>query len=491
MAKSILKNLFAKGILNVFNALIPLLIIPYVYRILGPDIIGKVEYATALYTYFGLLGLLGIYNYGLREVSRNKNDKVRTIDVYQNLFVIGVISNFSFFLIYEIIVFSFIHDQQLLQIMSILGLQLLAQIFYVEWVNEAYENFKFITVKTVIIRLLSVLCVFLLVVYPEDYIYYIWIFVGVGFINNLVSFIYVTKLFGWNFGDICKLDIRVYLFPLFIVLILNNTNILYTLADRTMLGIYAGVEQVAYYSVGQKITEVIKILLLSVVYVTLPRLSFYLEENKRMYQESIRKLVRLVLLLMLPTAIGMFLLAEPIVMLFAGEQYAGAILALRVFAIRMIFIGTESVLYNNVIFLHRKEKILLLLNVSCGGLNVMLNFLFLDVLSPFIAILTTLSAEIIFQILCVMYIKRVLHMTTGMFDKENLNYVFLSLLFVPIVMLIKFCTQDVYLIILISIFSCGLIYAGGLYLFKDKLSVEICNRLLSVGRIKTNNVYGK
>lgn len=478
MAKSIVKNLFAKGILSIFNALIPLLIIPYVYRILGPDIIGKIEYATALYTYFGLLGLLGIYNYGLREVSRYRNDKAKISDLYRNLFAIGFISNLFFFVVYELIVFFFIENAQLRQIMYLLGLQLIAQIFYVEWVNEAYEDFRFITVKTIIIRLLSVAGIFLVVHQPQDYLLYVWIFVGVIFFNNLLSFLHVGKYVSLNFKVGNKLNIWPYLFPLFIVLVLNNTNILYTLADRTMLGMYTNADQVAYYSVGQKISEMMKILLLSVAYVALPRMSLYLEENHQLYQASVRKLMHLVLMLMLPISMGMFLLAEPIVMLFAGREYAGAIPAMQVFAIRMVFTGIESILYNNIIFLHRKEKTLLLFNLCCGGLNVLFNFFFLKSFSPFVAILITLCCEVIFQLLCLRYIKHVLQLGTGIFDKENLRYLLLALSFIPIVGLLRLLTHNFYSIICCSILLCGGFYIAMLLLLKDQVMRDIKDRLL-------------
>ncbi len=478
MAKSILKNLFAKGILSIFNALIPLLIIPYVYRILGPDIIGNIEYATALYTYFGLLGLLGIYNYGLREVSRYRNDKVKINDLYRNLFAIGFISNLFFFGVYELIVFFLIENDQLRQIMYLLGLQLIAQIFYVEWVNEAYEDFRFITIKTIIIRLLSVVGIFLVVHRPEDYIFYVWIFVGVVFINNIISFLHVEKYVSLDFKDGKKLNIWSYLFPLFIVLILNNTNILYTLADRTMLGIYTDADQVAYYSVGQKISEMMKILILSVAYVALPRMSLYLEENHQLYQTSVCKLMHLILMLMLPISMGMFLLAEPIVMIFAGAEYAGAIPAIQVFAIRIIFTGIESILYNNIIFLHRKEKTLLLFNLCCGGLNVLINFFFLKSFSPFVAILITLCCEVIFLFLCIRYIRQVLKLKTGILDKQNLRYFLLVLSFLPIVWLLRGCIYNFYSIIFCSILLCGGFYIGLLLLLKDEVMLDIKNRLL-------------
>lgn len=100
MGQSVLKNLLAKSTLSVFNILIPFLILPYVYRVLGPEKVGDVEYGTTLYTYFGLFGLLVIYNYGLREISINRNDREKVGVICSNLFYIGFISNILFFVLY-------------------------------------------------------------------------------------------------------------------------------------------------------------------------------------------------------------------------------------------------------------------------------------------------------------------------------------------------------------------------------------------------------
>ena len=74
MSQSVLKNILSKSVMGIFNMLVPLLVIPYVYRVLNPQVVGYVEYGATLYSYFGLLGVLGIYNFGLREVSRVRDD---------------------------------------------------------------------------------------------------------------------------------------------------------------------------------------------------------------------------------------------------------------------------------------------------------------------------------------------------------------------------------------------------------------------------------
>lgn len=183
----------AKGVLNLFNVLLPFIITPYVYRVLGAHNMGNIDYATVLFGYFGILGMSGIYNYGLREISAHRNNRKVVTDTYKNLFCIGLITNLLFLAIYILFILFFIHDPELKRISYILCGNLVSQIIYVEWYNEAMEEFKFITVKTVLIRLISFIFIFTLVRNESDEYIYVMITVAVAVLNYLVSYIYSRK----------------------------------------------------------------------------------------------------------------------------------------------------------------------------------------------------------------------------------------------------------------------------------------------------------
>lgn len=79
--------------LTIFNLILPLAVMPYIYRVLDPHDLGMIEYATAIVTYFSIFGMLGIYNYGLREMSSIRNNLNSCAFLYRQLFTIGVLSN--------------------------------------------------------------------------------------------------------------------------------------------------------------------------------------------------------------------------------------------------------------------------------------------------------------------------------------------------------------------------------------------------------------
>lgn len=479
MSRSVLKNILSKSVMGIFNMLVPLLVIPYVYRVLNPQTVGYVEYGATLYSYFGLLGVLGIYNYGLREVSRVRDDLGKVQELYKNLFVTGLLSNLFFFGAYIAFTYFFIHDPVLREIMFVNSLALLAQIFSIEWMNEAYEEYTFIAVKTVIVRTCNVVLIFLLVKNAGDYLAYVYIITLYWFVCYGISFFYIQKHVRLSIkGLFHGLHLRRYIVPLLLILVLNNTAILYTVADRTMLGYYCGEEEVAYYSIGQKMIEIMNYLLLAAVFVMVPRLSNYLGQDKMQYERSLQRVMRATLMIVCPIAIGLCMLSEEAVLVLAGEQYIDAIPSLRIFAIRAIGIALTTILYNQVIFLFRKEKLLVVFNLLCGGVNVALNFVFLDYFSPAVAISTTLFAEILFQAICFIYIKKKLHVVTGFFDRRNLKYIGTSLLFIPVILLCRLWIENWMVLAAVAVLLCVLLYLSVMAWTKDEFYVELRQKLV-------------
>ena len=100
---------------------------PYIYRVLDPHDLGMIEYATAIVTYFSIFGMLGIYNYGLREMSSIRNNLNSCAFLYRQLFTIGVLSNI--FSATCLLLLSFFMDKLVKDIVYIQLLLIVSQIF--------------------------------------------------------------------------------------------------------------------------------------------------------------------------------------------------------------------------------------------------------------------------------------------------------------------------------------------------------------------------
>ena len=171
MKKSILKNAIFKFLLNIFNLIVPILIGPYVLRALGPDLMGTVNFAQSIYGYFYIFASFGVYQYGLREISKVRDDKDKLINVYSTLFVTTMITSILTTVLYLFFIYIKYYGEQTYIACIVLTANLLTNIFYTEWINEALENYQFITIKTIGVRIIYLLLLFTMVKTSDDLIF--------------------------------------------------------------------------------------------------------------------------------------------------------------------------------------------------------------------------------------------------------------------------------------------------------------------------------
>ena len=133
MNKSISKNIFFKLLLNIFNLIIPILIGPYALRVLGPENMGTVNFSQTIYGYFYIFAGFGVYQYGLREVSRVRDNKEKLSSVFTNLFIFTLITNIITVAIYVIFIHNSYYGSQTYVACMIMTFNLVANVFYIEW----------------------------------------------------------------------------------------------------------------------------------------------------------------------------------------------------------------------------------------------------------------------------------------------------------------------------------------------------------------------
>lgn len=476
---SILKNVIYKFSLEILRRMIPIISVPYIYRIFKPEIMGNIEFSQSISGYFFIFAGFGVYTYGLREVSRVRENEKKKNKLFTELFLISSISSIFVTGIYlGYILFKFNDSNMLKNMLLINSIQLIAHVFYIEWINEAFENYKFISQKTVILKIIEIISIFLFIKISDDFYKYLFLMNIVAFINNFISFIYIRKYIKFDFENI---KIKKYLFPLGVMLLISNINILYTQLDRISLGFYVkNMSEVAYYGVAQKIMTIMVSIIMSIITVSMPRLSFYLgQKNQKEYEKLLNNLFKYSYLLLFPIAIGIIILSKEISLFFGGNLYLPAQVVVSIFGIRVIIIIIESLLSNQVIFLHQKEKIIMIIYGICGFFNIILKIILIrfDYFNAATAIFTTMLCEILIIIFDLLYIKKYLNIDLEVFNLRNFKYLLFSLIF----FIIKYTLKDLelhYIIYSIVIFiCCSLTYLIMLIISKDECLKEILDRL--------------
>ncbi|MDU2490545.1 MAG: oligosaccharide flippase family protein [Clostridium celatum] len=487
MNKSILKNIFFKLLLNVFNLIIPILIGPYALRVLGPDNMGVINFSQTIYGYFYIFAGFGVYQYGLREISRVRDNKEKLSSVFTNLFIFTLITNIITIVIYILFIRNSYYGSQTYVACIIMTFNLVANVFYIEWLNEALENFGFITTKTIVVRIIYVILLIKTVNSSNDLKEYMIVLVIYTLLNNILSFIYIKRRIKFNFSNI---NLRKHIKPMFLVVILSNANVLYTQLDRLMLGEFISTVSVGYYATAQNIGTMINTLLLTVITVTIPRLSNYIaNDSDKEYLILLDKISKLYFMFLFPASIGMFLLSKEIILLYGGVEYVASTPIMMVFSLYIISLGYDTILSNQVMYTRRKEKQQVQIIFIGGLINLLLNIILL-VLGKFngtTAVATTLFANICVIIMENIYVKKVLKVNFNIFSIDKLKYMFISLIFIPFTIIIRQFTGNLFesqelnaiVVSVITITINGLIYLLILFIIKDENIIEVKNKILN------------
>ena len=465
--KSLFKNTIYKSVLSFVNILIPLLVGPYIVKLLDVDLYGAYNKAYADFQLFLTFASFGVYTYGIKEISKIRNDKEKVSKLLTNLFMISLISNIIVGSIY--IGYSFIIAKDITRTLYLLMLiQIVANIFYIEFVNEALENYKFITLKTLLIKIFYMASLFIFVKKPTDIIIYSIIICLTVFANNIVSFIYASKRIKFNFKT---LELKKYLKPLFLIVIITNIDLLYSQLDMVLLGKFIDGVAVTMYYIPFYIVSTLVAVPYSIIFVSIPRLSYLIDnEGKENYENTLNKAVSSLLFIIIPMCLGVFVLAKEIVYLYAGDKYMAIVPVLMAAAIIRIIISIDSTLINLVMYPNNQEKKIVKFTLIAGIINLIFNLImgFTKTLTPLTCMITTGIVQLILGVLLYSYVKYKMQINYKLFTKQNILYMILSLLFIPISLLIRCFNLNFYITILLIMISCIGIYGGCLLIVKDE-----------------------
>ncbi len=481
---TLFKNTIYKSMLSMVNIVVPLVIGPYIMRLLDVDLYGLYNRVFADFQMFLAFASFGVYTLGVREISKIRNDKEKVSKLFTNLFVISFLSNMLVLIIY--LIFSLITSTGLARVLYlVMSIQIIANVFYVEFVNEALENYKFITIKSIIVKIIYFLAILLAVRNPHDIVIYAVIVSLTNFLNNIISFIYAKHRISFDFS---KIQIKKYIKPLIAVLVITNADLLYSQLDRVMLGRYVSGVSVTVYYTAYYLISTLSAIPYSIINVSIPRLSYLLKnEGKEIYEEKLNNSISSLIFIIVPMCLGVFVLSKEAIILYAGKKYLMAIVPLMIACITRIFISLESVMNNLVMYPNNREDRILKVSLTCGISNLIINYLLVlfKIFSPLTALATTGLVELTIFIIHYTYARKKMNIDVRVFSKKNMTYILLSLLFIPISLIIRSLKLNFYINIIVIVIICSLMYFIVLYIKKDNNLLFILDKFkgkLKVGR---------
>ena len=471
MKNSLGKNAVYKVILNIFNLLVPLFVGPYIAGLLSPELYGVYNRVFAEFQVFFIMGGFGIYNYGIREISKVQKSEEKFQNLFTSLFVIGILSNIIVTIFY-VLYFVSRSDGIDAYIYLVMIIQMASNVFYIEFVNEAVENYGFIAKKTIVVRGIYLVAIFLFVRKPTDVIIYSVVVSLTVFINNFVSFLYLKKQYRFNFKH---LSIKPHIFPLIVNLLFVNVELLYGQLDKVMLSPFVNDIAVTEYTLPTTLVGMIATIPLSLVTVAIPRLSRYIgENNMNSYKRTLSDTIRVYMAMIIPMSFGVLVLSKEVMWLYSKDVYTYVFPVLALAAMSRIIFGYQSLVTHLVMYVNGMEKKLTVFLFGCGILNLTLNMIFVVMhkFSAFTALLTTMLSVVVFIVIAKKYSEKTLGFKVPFFTKQILKYMLVACTFIPVSLVVNSFNFGYLVNIVIEVIVCMAIYGGYMLWTKDPL-VEI------------------
>jgi O-antigen/teichoic acid export membrane protein len=353
-----IKTNYALNVFRVFTtAVISIVTMPYVNNTLGPENVGKVEYVNTIINYFLLFSGLGIPIYGIREISKIRdNIKLRNKLVVELLLILFITTLVSYLFLFGVLFqLDFFYDyRELLLIMS--SMVILTNIG-AEWYFQGVEDQLFITIRFLIVRIFALFLLFYLVNTKADYLLYAFVLVITLGGANVFNLVYLCKTIDIKSIRIKDLDLKRHLKPIFAVFVAAISVNIYLQLDFFLIGSIAGPKFVGFYSVANKLIRFAIVFITVIGAVLLPRLTYLFQNNKDEYYQYLKKSFNYILLISIPCSICFYVFAENIIELFAGTGFEPSVLTMQILSPLCIIVGVAYFLGYLVLYPQDKEII--------------------------------------------------------------------------------------------------------------------------------------
>ncbi|MBB3110555.1 O-antigen/teichoic acid export membrane protein [Paenibacillus phyllosphaerae] len=477
------KNFLYNTLLKYLNVLFPLITFPYVARVLSAEGIGQVDFSLSVIQYFILFSQLGIPTYAIRECARYRDDKEKLTKTVQEILIINaVMIGLSYlifaFMLYRVDVFE--ANSTLLIIMSI---SIISTSLGIEWFFQAIEDYRYITIRSTMVKLVSLVLVFVLVNQESDYVIYgsiSIVAVSLGYVYNLIYANRIIPLFRRS----SNYDVKRHIKPILTFFGLSLSISIYANLNKVMLGLISGNYSVGLYTVADKMVRVVLPLVTSLGVVLVPRIAYNIKNGKQKEaDELIEKALHFVTMISIPAIVGIYLLAKPILILFAGSTYLESVTALRIISPILIIIALSNLIGIAILVAHGKEKITLLSTTVGAIVNFLINLFLIPRLNQDGAAIGTLAAEL--AVLLVQLIFAYRYIKGNINYRNVLSYLAGGLLVFINCSLLKLLHYNEIFELLLATATSAVIYFGFLYVIKDSFIYPTVNRSVSkLGFIK-------
>lgn len=484
------KNILYTSILTTSNYIFPLVVYPYVARVLGVTNIGLCNFIDSVINYFILFSMMGIAITGNRRIATARARNENLDSPFSSLFALNAVTTTIALgaLIAAVFIVPTLYENRELMWFGII--KLLGNFMLIEWFYKGIEDFRYITQRTIIVKCLYVASIFIFVREAEDYPIYYLLTVSMVGVNALINL--------WHSRKFARLRLKLIKLkevakPFFLLGVYMLVTSFCTTFNVVFLGFTTNDTQVGYYTTAIKLYSILLAFFTGVTSVMLPRMSNLLAQGKHEEFKSLLSKTRSILFdFSIPFIVLAVIFAPQIIMLLSGPGYEGAILPMRIVMPMILIIGYEQILVIQALMPLHKDK--LIMRNACVGafVSIMLNIILVKYLMSVGSAITWFVSESVILILSQILLNKFINLGFP-FEKFTKTVIWNIPLAAILIFIYNFAFSEIYWVYLIlsGIITMVYTFIVQILVFKNSFLIETIgkfrNKLLPNHDIKAKN----
>lgn len=464
--KSLKKNTIFNFFLTFASVLFPFITTPYISRVLNISDIGIINQGAVFSALFINLISFGVTGYGAREIARVRNDIEKLNKIFFSVLTLHIFAFVLGSVFYLGYTAFFVTEAKLRQVYFIYYFLLAINPFMIEWLYTGLEEFKYIALRSIVIKVVMFALLFVLVRKREDFLRYAILLVGAQSANGIFNIVHARKYVNFRFF---KLDLKTVLcgskyfyFQTLVAICYQNLNQLF-LGNNDKI-------QLAFYVRATTLVAVISSCVNPIINALKPRLENIIASDKESYKFYIKKCFDCVSFILFPLCFGLAVLSDGVMYLFGGEQFltGGSVLKIVAFS---TLISNFSVFFNNIISTPAGfEKNTLLGNICVAIFSLILNPLLIMKFGACGAAVAMLLAETSGLLVQIFLIKRQ-KLYLNFISFKVIKYFISAFAMYILIYFIISIFNSIYVSLFVGVFAGGIIYLLvyflSSFLFKD------------------------
>ena len=251
--KILVENFVSLSFLQIANYIFPLVTLPYLVRVLGPEKYGLIAFAQAFIGYFQILTDYGFNLSATREISINRENKEKISEIFSSVMIIKFFLLLVSFVLMSATIFSFGKFRQNWLIYYLTFGMVLGQTLFPIWFFQGMEKMKYITFLNILSKFIFTVATFAFIRRASDFLY-VPLLNSSGFIiSGIISIWLIVTNFCVKMR-VPRLEVILKYFKDSTQFFLSRVSIsVYTFTNTFVLGLFKSTQEVGYYSVAEKL----------------------------------------------------------------------------------------------------------------------------------------------------------------------------------------------------------------------------------------------